>query len=324
LVASAFIRRGFGDEFLERLVGPLVDGCIVGDVNQVSLSFVYPELQRLYDEDSNLMTKAVKVLNIINRFEPAAFRWGMATLPGVLGKRLGLAVRTHTTVESIERCPEGGFLVRTESASDSVICDAVVLATPAWTSAQLISNLSTELTTRLINLPYTSLATVNLSYRKDAFKTPFPQKGLFLTRDMGNKALSIIPTSLLFRKRAPKGEILLTAFCGGDAHPEVMECDDAVLATNVQSILEKTCGISEEPQFVSVSRINQMIPQFNVGHGETINEIEDAINDIPGIYLTGGYFRGPSLSSSIDHATDVVRKAIENLKAHVACGQRLV
>jgi oxygen-dependent protoporphyrinogen oxidase len=109
-------------------------------------------------------------------------------------------------------------------------------------------------------------------------------------------------SSALFDHRAPADEILLTTFIGGAADPDAVNLDDEELLTEVRKGLHATMGVNSKPRFTKITRLNKAIPQYKVGHGQRINRIKLELEKIPGLFLTGNYFSGISVSDTIGHA----------------------
>lgn len=297
---ASFVSENFGWEFFERTISPVVNANF-GDVSQMSTSHIF---SRIFSKnvDYSKIDAAITILKKFISFTPLNFRWGMATLPNLMSDVLSGHVFTHSTVESIERLVDGRLAVRLDGPENSSWADAVVVATPAWAAAQLTSNLLPELSAKLISFPYVSFLSVNLSYKKNDFKTDFPSGGLYIPREEGELPLAIFPSSQIFRNRAPKDEILFTCYLGGGVDPQVFELNEESLLCKTQSVFENHFGVESDPVFKNVTRSPMLIPQFGLGYEGLISAIKQDLKKSPGIFLAGGYMSGPSMGDVIDCA----------------------
>ena len=92
-------------------------------------------------------------------------------------------------------------------------------------------------------------------------------------------------SSVKFSGRAPEDHVLLRAFAGGALQPEIFALDEAEMSARVEADLRELLGISEEPLFVEVAKWERSMPQYEVGHLDRVNEIENLVNELPGSHL---------------------------------------
>jgi oxygen-dependent protoporphyrinogen oxidase len=64
---------------------------------------------------------------------------------------------------------------------------------------------------------------------------------------------------------------------------------------------------------VRVSRYQDSMPQYYVGHKERVGQIEDAAAAFPGLYLTGSIFTGVGIPFCIHHAQQTAEKVLAGL-----------
>jgi oxygen-dependent protoporphyrinogen oxidase len=98
---------------------------------------------------------------------------------------------------------------------------------------------------------------------------------------------------------------LLTSFLGGATDPGTAFLPSSSLVELVHRELQPILGLKGEPVLAHVMAYKCAIPQYNLGHAERIAAIQSMLQNIPGLHLTGNYFRGPSIGSCVEHAQSV-------------------
>jgi len=72
-------------------------------------------------------------------------------------------------------------------------------------------------------------------------------------------------------------------------------------------------GITAAPVLAKAYRWNKANPQYDLGHGERINEIDHAIAACPGLYLAGAAYRGAGIPDCILSGMIAARAIAERL-----------
>jgi oxygen-dependent protoporphyrinogen oxidase len=85
------------------------------------------------------------------------------------------------------------------------------------------------------------------------------------------------------------------------------------IATTAHSELASVLGITGEPRAQHISIWQQALPQYNIGHQAILSALRELATRIPGLFLTGNYFAGPSIGACIEHANSVAREVAQFL-----------
>ena len=118
----------------------------------------------------------------------------------------------------------------------------------------------------------------------------------------------------MFLGRCPEDEFMITTYIGGATDPDVIDMSDDDIENMTFSAIEKTMGISAQPEYIEIRRLPQAIPQYNVGHRDRLEQIDEELKKLPGVFLTGNYLNGISLSSVIVNARNAVEHVLGYLK----------
>ncbi|MDX2085825.1 MAG: protoporphyrinogen oxidase [Candidatus Melainabacteria bacterium] len=190
----------------------------------------------------------------------------------------------------------------------------VILALPAFAAAALLQELSPNASQALQSIPYVPVSVVHLGFLATALQHPLDGFGCLLPREENIPLLGSIWASSLFPNRAPEGQVLLSNFMGGAFHPELALTDDAKLVEQTCQDLQAVFQLPKAPQpdFECITRYQQAIPQYNLGHLHRVARIENALSaDCPGLYLAGNYLHGIALNACVVQAQYAAEQAIK-------------
>ena len=310
---ASFVERRLGKEILERLVAPFVSGVYAGDPAKLSVQASFPKLAEFEANAGSIIKGAIKSSRQAKPAQPqrsllpyrlCSFRNGMQTLTDTLTKSLGDSLLTSARVTKASRFSNSKFQVSYKQNNETNIVEtnSLIITTPSFAAAQIISEIAPEIGSLLSEIPYTSLVTVPLAYRKEQISRALDGFGFLAPRGQGLRTLGSIWNTSLFDNRAPKGWVLLNNFIGGETDREAMTLSDDELIATVHLDLQKVLGISGEPRRLPITRWPRAIPQYNLGHAKRIATIEKALQNYQGLQLRGNYLHGVALGDCIKNA----------------------
>jgi protoporphyrinogen/coproporphyrinogen III oxidase len=301
---AAFVTRRLGREAYERLVEPLATGIYGGDGAQLSLQATFPQLRALELEHGS-------VLRGLRAQTPPA-----ATRPPFLSLRAGMESLVETLARSLPRTS-----VRVSAAAAAVgsgdvelaggerlQADGIVLATPAFVTAELVAELDPELAADLEDIPYAGSAIVTLGYRRDDVAHPLDGYGYVVPRAAGVRVLACTWSSSKWEGRAPDGCELLRVFLAGE---ELADDELVTLARDEVTLL----GIRGEPMLTRIDRWSRGMPQYVLGHTERLERIDAALERHTGLALAGAAYRGVGIPDCIHSGEEAARSIARSLTA---------
>jgi oxygen-dependent protoporphyrinogen oxidase len=115
-------------------------------------------------------------------------------------------------------------------------------------------------------------------------------------------------SSAKFDHRAPGDCILLRVFIGGAFAEELAEQDEDALSEIARQELGQMMGIAATPVLARAYRWRKSVPQYNVGHGLLIQEIERGLATHPGLYLAGAAYHGSGIPECIQRGAETAAK----------------
>jgi oxygen-dependent protoporphyrinogen oxidase len=263
---GSFMRRRFGREATDFLAEPLLAGIHAGDVNRLSLHALFPRfaeaerthgsLLRAFRANARLKPRAPSSGPVEREASAERNEGAFKSLPGGLSEMIRALVRiigdanvrTGTKVTGVTG--PGPFTVRTAGAA-SYHARAVVLATPAYVTADILKDRDAEVARRCRDIPYASAVTVALAFRRDAVAHPLNGSGFVVPRSEKNGILAASWLSSKWPGRAPEGRVLMRTFLGGARDPWAIDESDAECVERSMDALRPLLGISGEPLFTA-------------------------------------------------------------------------
>lgn len=316
-----FISRRLGREVYSRLVEPLMSGIYAGDGEQLSLAATFPQLRKLELEHGGLVKGLLAARKNGARRQPSRGsklsvfvtpRTGLTEIVETLRQRLlETTLITGNAVETVTPA-NGGYELVTEGGGDWY-ADAVILATPAFAAAEMISSVDPALAQTLNDIPYVSTATVSVAYPLSNVPHPLDGYGYVIPRAEGRDVLACTWTSSKFPHRAPEGYALLRVFVGRAGQEEALENDDGDLLKIVRAELARTLGITTPPMFHRIFRWPDSMPQYNLGHIKRLERIENRLASHPGLFVAGAAFRGIGIPDCINSGEQAARGVVDYL-----------
>lgn len=326
---AQFVRRRLGREALERMAQPMVAGIYTADPERLSLRATMPRFLEMERTDRSLILGMLKRAGPQNKPETngtsgaryslfLSFDRGMQTLIDELSLRLPPAsVQLGVKVTSLQLDrSSGGWAVGTESGV-SLHADAVCVAIPTYAAAQLLQETDGKLSHELESISYASTATVNLAYRRGDILHPLDGFGFVVPFIEKRSLIACTFSSIKFPGRAPGGFALLRAFVGGALQPDMFALDEAQVLQRVQADLLELLGIEKAPVFSEVTRWPRSMPQYEIGHLDRVQRIDNQLTQLPTLKLAGNAFRGAGIPDCIrsgEKAATELTSLIQNRK----------
>ncbi|NOY87674.1 MAG: protoporphyrinogen oxidase [Deltaproteobacteria bacterium] len=325
---SEFAVRRLGREVLERMLDPMVSGIFAGDPERMSLRACFPRIAELEETYGGLIKALFKIAAEKKRAKKrgedvissgpsgpggvlTSFKGGVCVLSDKLASALGDCLHTGDEVITVNGS-NGGWKIRTKRRDFEA--DTVVLATPAYAAAGILSELSSRSSDILGRIPYSPMTIVGLGYDVKDLARPPHGFGYLIPSVENRRILGALWTSSIFPGyRAPEGKVLIRAMAGGARDHSTPFLDESALLKIVRSEIAETMGLTAEPEFVAIHRWKKAIPMYTVGHLERLNLVESSLPE--GIFLAGNAYRGVGINDCVREskgvADRVVRKMLE-------------
>jgi oxygen-dependent protoporphyrinogen oxidase len=309
-------------------------GIYAGDAEQISLRATFPRFLDLEREHGSL----IRGMLASRTGGTPAGRQGARGQTGPLARTMfvtlrdGLGVLVQTLVERVQQGGTTLMLGQRVSAlrvrssrsgqwtydlllegRSAVSADAVVLATPAYDSAELVRPLSPSAASLLEGIPYASTVTISLIYNAAEVGTSIRGFGFVVPRKEGRDLLAVTYTSLKWPHRAPPDQTAIRCYLGGAGRETILTLSDGELVRRVRDELRRITGLAAEPRYVEVNRWERAMPQYTVGHLDRIEALQRSLAGYRGLYLAGAAYRGIGIPDCIRDGTEAATGVICHL-----------
>jgi oxygen-dependent protoporphyrinogen oxidase len=343
-----FVRRRLGREALDRIAEPIVAGIHAGDPEKMSVRATFPMFLDMEKEHRSLILAMLKRRKA--RQKAAAAKTGSGPAPGSPGAPRGAAGRSAAPggprsyfysfkgglqdlsdalvaslpaerlhggveIESMAPCGAGcGAYALQLAGGGRLVVDAVVLATPAWTSGDLLRHVAPVPAADLASIEYVSTATLSVAYRAKDVAHDLTGFGFVVPRAEGRPVMATTWSSSKFPGRAPEGHVLLRSFLGRAGIEASAQLDDDEMLAVVRSELREIMGITAEPELAEIFRWPRGMPQYKVGHVDLVARIEQGVARVPGIELAGGAYHGIGIGDCLREGAAAAERALEHVQ----------
>lgn len=315
---GALVRRRLGGEAHRRLVDPLVGGINAGDTDHLSVDLAAPDLAAAARRDRSLLA-GVRRRDAVGPMDAGPV---FLTLPGGLSRlvealvaRLEAAradVRTGEPVTGVEPTAGGGC--RIHARSGPLIADAVVLAPPAFVTADLVAPHAPGVAATLGAIDHASVALVALAYPIAAVPRRLDGSGFLVARGEGRLMTACSWASSKWAHLDPGHGVVLRVSAGRAGDVRADSLDDEALVARLRLELNAALGISRPPDEVMVTRWRRAFPQYAPGHARRIAAAEaELAARLPGVVLAGAALAGVGLPACIASGRRAAQQVLDRI-----------
>lgn len=305
-----FFSRRLNSDIAENLADPLTLGIFAGDIRKLSIRSCFPSLWNMEKHYGSLVKGLFlqkkhrdgvsSFIHKVKKHSLFNFKKGLKTLIDALEAQCGAEICKQTPVTNIEFQEEG---VRISSAERRWNADAVISTLPSHQLAPLLHS-DDDLFLQLKKTPFASVGIVHLGYRKNVLKEQ--GFGHLVPSKEKQSVLGVLWESCIYpqQQEDPDWTRLTVMLRPEAASPQLLQ----------QQALEgvaKQLKIEKEPDFMWTHWAHQAIPQYEVGHAESVNQLRQLLKNKGGRLLLGGNsYGGVGVNDCIETAYRIVKKEL--------------
>ncbi|MFD8649612.1 protoporphyrinogen oxidase [Streptomyces mirabilis] len=329
VAVGEYVAARLGREVVDRLVEPLLGGVYAGDAYRISMRLAVPQLFAALRTHVSL-TEAVREIQAkaaaAQQTGPVfmGIEGGVGQLPLAVARSVrerGGEILTGATVTELRRAGDGGW--RVVAGGRVLHADGVVVAVPAGPAAALLRAEAPAAATELAGVEYASMALVTLAYRRADIT--LPEGSGFLVPPVDGHTIKA--STFASRKWGWIAEenpdlLVLRTSVGRYGETEVLGRDDADLVDVSRHDLREATGLAAEPVATRVTRWDDGLPQYPVGHHARVARVREHVAELPGLAVCGAAYDGvgiPACVASAHAAVDQLggdRAGLEALRAN--------
>ncbi len=332
---AAFLCRRFGAQAYERVLEPLMAGIYAGNAEQMSLRATFPRFFELEQQHGSVvrgMMAAKKAASPVSTAQPrrtmfVSLKNGLGDLVTALTTRLtqqGVELRLGARVDALRvRSHELGRWIYDLILHDgsALSAEGLVLATPAYVSAELLRPLTPIAGGLLDMIPYASTATIAMAFPR-TLTSAIEGFGFIVPRREQRHLIAATWTSLKWPHRAPTDQLLVRCYVGGVGREDILQLGDQMLTATVREELATVCGIRVEPSYTEVNRWWKAMPQYTLGHLDRLAQLDAAVSRYPGLVLAGAGYHGVGIPDCIRDGALAAERVVQDLIGGTSVARR--
>ncbi len=319
---AQFVRRRFGQEALERIAQPMVSGVYTADPELLSLRATMPrflEMEQKYNSViRGLMSEKKPEQNGDAGCRYSSFvslKRGLGSLVERLTAALpGDCLHYQCPVVAIEKGTRGKRFDVVVASGTIVPTDAVIVASPAHSAAEMLNSLNTETASMLRRIQYASCAVLNLIYNRSDIPHELDGFGFVVPAVEKKTIIACSFASVKFPGRCPEEKAVLRVFVGGALQHDVFELTDEQIECLMWEDLHTYLGLKSVPLLSLITRYPRSMPQYHIGHTELVNSIRTSISQYESLRLCGNAYEGVGIPDCIRSGQKAAEQIIEALK----------
>jgi oxygen-dependent protoporphyrinogen oxidase len=289
---EAWTRRHLGGAALNYLLTPFVRGIYGVQPAQLGVAAAYPGLKIPAGETllSAMLNKRRNQASTKESRKRVAPQLGMGELVSRLERRLSRKL--------------GSRFRRNETVREVPDAANVIIATPAYAAAKLLSPVEPALAAKLESVNYTPIVSVTVFVERNSFTHPVRGTGVLMPACEDRKSLGILFNSSSFDYRVSDDARFasFTVMLGGTAQPEWLQADDDEILQAIKLELSEVLGI-RQPLTGLIHRWPAALPQYSPELPTVWQRARETWCATPGRILFGNYTGQISLRGMIESAS---------------------
>ena len=316
---GAFLAERYGRELVDHVVGPLIGGINAGDVDRLSLRAVTPQLAEAA-ADGGSLTAALRrrvpatppTTPVFHALLGGTERLIEALVQELLARGVTIETGVHATRVTASRGAVHLDVVRPDGTAGSITTDDLLLATPAFASAQVLRALSPSAAAELDRFTYSSPALTTLVHRREDVPSGELASGFLVPRD---EHLLLTAASVGSSKWAHWDDgrhVVLRVSVGHAGDERGLELSDAELLDGLRADLATTMGLTAAPIATRITRYPRGFAQYEVGHLDRVTAIEEQLAaDCPQLRVAGASYRGVGIPACVRQGRGATRQLLD-------------
>lgn len=320
---KSFVVRRLGQEALDKIAEPLIGGIHGGDPGTMSLKASFPRFLDMESKYGSLTKAMLAARKRVPKMKPnpsskipktyfVSFKEGMGELVKAMEQRFTGKIIKGKSVTKVEKVQQG-YQVFIED-DKPLMADGIIFAIPAHDAAKLMGKLDSVIAQKLKETPMASSATISVGYKRKDIPGALNSFGFVVPNIEKRKINAVTYSSVKWHHRVPNDDfVLLRTFVGGAKNSHLAHASEEEILQWVKQEFKEVLGITAEPVMTSVYRWLNARPQYVLGHLERMEEIENRLENLPGLYLAGGSYRGIGVPDCLKDGIKAAENSLEFL-----------
>lgn len=290
---AAAVRRRFNDDVLQTLVNPIISGIYAGDAEALEYKSSMKKLYQFEQEFGSFTKGFLKSKKNGATRKIVTFKKGLQQLITALTALL----KNELISSEVIKIQPSQHEVAVSTSSHTYTGTQVILSSPAYSAGELIKSLDNDLGTKLTNIQYPTLLSAQLAFDKKDVHSHLDAFGLLIPKQAGKVTLGIINYSSVFELESNHHKYNLFI----DVKEAATESYIINLLQQATSELKEIYKIEGAPIFKNHKVWSKAIPQFNVGHADLMEAVDQFEIAHPQISFIGNWRTGVAVGDCIHY-----------------------
>ncbi|MDW4909786.1 protoporphyrinogen oxidase [Streptomyces sp. ADMS] len=312
VAVGEFVAARLGREVVDRLVEPLLGGVYAGDAYRISMRSAVPQLFEVARKYASL-TEGVRAIQARMAAAPQqagsvfmGIQGGVGQLPLAVAQSVrarGGGIVTGVPVTELRRTAGTSAAWRVVAGQRVFDADGVVVAVPAPVAAVLLRAEAPAAAAGLAGVEYASMALITLAYRRADIS--LPEGSGFLVPPVDGrtiKASTFASQKWGWIADENPDLLVLRTSVGRYAETEILQRPDSGLVEVSRHDLKEATGLTAAPVETRVTRWDDGLPQYPVGHHARVDRVREHIAKFPGLAVCGAAYDGVGIPACIASA----------------------
>ncbi|THA23904.1 protoporphyrinogen oxidase [Streptomyces sp. RKND-216] len=323
IAVGAYVAARVGREVVDRMVEPLLGGVYAGDPYRLSMRAAVPALYEIARTERSLLAgvRAYQERAMAGRAAARAPEPVFMGIDGGVGRlaiavadacrRAGADLRTRAAVRRVRVAADSGAASAPASgegrwrveldAGGTLSADAVIVATPAPAAARLLGDAAPAAAAELDAVEYASMALITMAFRRSDLPAVPPGSGFLVppVDGRGIKAATFSANKWGWTAAQDPGLFVLRTSVGRHGEDDWLRRDDADLAALSRRDLADAVGLTAAPVDTVVTRWENGLPQYPVGHLERVARVHRDLAALPGLAVCGAAYGGVGIPACV-------------------------
>lgn len=307
---QSFGYRRVGKEMTDTFLDAMVAGIFASAPDKISVKSAFPAVVKLEHEYGGLFKGmlAKKKKEAGPGGVLMSFKGGVSSFINRLATSANIEIKTSLHVKKIDK-KDDKYSLHVNGKEE--IFDKVILATPAYESANILEEIDKELSAMLNSIEYSPISIVGLGCNE--LSHDLKGFGLLTTTSANKEILGVLWDSSIFSDRAPNGKKSLRVMIGGQRNPELaLKSDDELLKIAICGVKE-TMSIDATVDVSYVKRYERGIPNYRVGHLESMSKLFGKLKKHNGLYLSSNAYFGVGLNDCVGNSKRMAEQILREM-----------
>lgn len=311
-----FLEHFLGKELVEKQIAPVLSGVYSGSLEKLTLASTLPYLI----DYKNRYGSIIRGLGANKeQFQKAAnkkfisFDHGLSTLiDGIENELSEYTIMKGIQTTGIKKI-EAGYQVSL-SNNQMLEADYVVLSTPHQVAQQILH--TKELDEDFNRLRNSSLISIYLGFDIPDNLLPAEGTGYIVSENSDVRCNACTWTSRKWKHTSKNSQLLVRMFykSSNPNFEKMKNMSEEQLLEIALSDIQKSLQITGAPKVVEVTKWNDLMPTYHLGHAEAIESLREKMKvSYPEVLLAGCSYYGVGIGPCIKNGKEIAMQIVESI-----------